>query len=88
LKGKGYLGKRGRQDTEIKMRKTLVTILCSALIAAVSIQVAAAAAEHPNARKTSRKPAMTNEQFRNSNNEQLRNSNVTGVCGIFPGPCQ
>ena len=72
------------------MRKTLATILCSALIAASSIQVAAAA-EHPKhhaARKTNPKPAMVNRQFRNSNNEQLRDSNVYAVCGIFPGPCQ
>ena len=69
------------------MRKMLVTILCSALIAASSIQVAAAA-EHHNARKTNRKPAAVNEQFRNSNNEQFRNSNPYAVCGIFPGPCQ
>ena len=69
------------------MRKTLVTVLCSALIAASSIQVAAAAGHH-NARKTGREPATVNEQFRNSNNEQLRNSNPYAVCGIFPGPCQ
>jgi len=74
-------------DTETKMRKTLVTILCSALIAASSIQLAAAA-EHHNARKASRRPATVNEQFRNSNNEQFRNSNPYAVCGIFPGPCQ
>jgi hypothetical protein len=57
------------------MRKTLVTILCSALLAASSIQVAAAAehpAEHHNVRKTSLKPTMANERFRNANNEQLR----------------
>ena len=72
---------------EIKMRKTLVSILCSALIAASSIQVATAAERH-NTRQTSRKPATVNEQFRNSNNEQLRNSNAYAVCGIFPGPCQ
>jgi hypothetical protein len=62
-------------------------MLCSALIAASSIQVVAAA-EHHDARKASRKPATVNEQFRNSNNEQLRNSNAYAVCGIFPGPCQ
>jgi hypothetical protein len=78
---------RGSEETETKMRKTLFTILCSALIAASSIQVAAAA-EHHNARKTSPKQATVNEQFRNSNNEQFRNSNVNAVCGIFPGPCQ
>jgi hypothetical protein len=80
-------GKRGAKTTEIKMRKTLVTIVCTALIVASSIQVAAAAQRH-NARKTSHRPAMVNEQFRNSNNEQSRNSNGSGVCGIFPGPCQ
>jgi hypothetical protein len=69
------------------MRKTLVTILCSALIAVSSIQMADAT-EHRNARKPSRKPALLNEQFRNSSDEQFRRSNVTGVCGIFPGPCQ
>lgn len=73
------------------MRKTLTTILCSALIAVSSLQLAAAAphrAEHPNARKTNHKPTIVNEQFRNSRNEQSRDSNVSGVCGLFPGPCQ
>jgi hypothetical protein len=69
------------------MRKTLVTILCSALIAASSIQ-ASAAAEHHHTRKASRKPVMVNDQYRNSNNERPRDSNVGGTCGIFPGPCQ
>src|ERR1700741_1490016 len=69
------------------MRKTLVTILCSALIAASSIQAAAAAAHH-HPRKASRKPVVVNDQYRNSNNEQPRDSNVDGACGIFPGPCQ
>jgi hypothetical protein len=45
------------------MRKTLVTIFCSALIAASSIQVAAAA-QHRAERHHVR--------FRNSNNDQLR----------------
>jgi hypothetical protein len=49
------------------MRKTLVTILCSALIAASSIQAAAAAAHH-HTRKASRKPVMANDQHRNFNN--------------------
>jgi hypothetical protein len=69
------------------MRKTLVTILCSALIAASSIQ-AATAAEHHHARKASRKSVMVNDRYRNSNNEQPRDSNVSGTCGLFPGPCQ
>jgi len=77
--------KRAVSIAEIKMRKTLVTILCSTLIAASSIQ-AAAAAEH--SRKASRKPVMVNDQRRNSNNAQPRDSNASGTCGIFPGPCQ
>jgi hypothetical protein len=79
--------KRAASIAEIKMRKTLVTILCSALIAASSIQ-AAAAAEHHHTRKASRKPVMVYDQHRNSSNEQPRDSNVSGTCGIFPGPCQ
>jgi hypothetical protein len=76
-----------QRPEEIKMRKTLVTILCSALIAASSIQ-AAVAAEHHHARKASRKPVMVNDQHRNSSNEQPRDSNVDGMCGVLPGPCQ
>jgi hypothetical protein len=84
--------KRAASIAEIKMRKTLVTILCSALIAVSSIQAAAAAAHH-HTRKASRKPVMVNDQHRNSSNEQPRDkqprdSNVGGTCGIFPGPCQ
>jgi hypothetical protein len=69
------------------MRKTLVTVLCSALIAASSIQVADAA-EHRHTRKASRKSVMVNDQHRNSNNEQPRDPDVGGTCGLFPGPCQ
>jgi hypothetical protein len=79
--------KRAASIAEIKMRKTLVTVLCSALIAASSIQVADAA-EHHHIRKASRKPVMVNDQHRNSNNEQPRDSDVGGTCGLFPGPCQ
>jgi Ni/Co efflux regulator RcnB len=70
------------------MRKTLVTILCAALIAASSIQAAAAAGHHHHARKASRKPVMVNDQHRNSNHEQPRDSSVDGMCGVLPGPCQ
>ena len=73
------------------MRKTLVTIFCSALIAASSIQVAAGAQRHVeryHARKTISRAALVNEQFRNSNNEQSRDSTVYGMCGLLPGPCQ
>jgi Ni/Co efflux regulator RcnB len=87
MKGRSDLGKGRPAFAEIKMRKTLATILCLALIAAPSIQAAAAAERH-HARKASRKPVMVNDQRRNSNNEQPRDSNVGGMCGIFPGPCQ
>jgi hypothetical protein len=78
------------------MRKTLVTLLCSALIAASSIEAAAAAkATHRHTRKASRKPVILNDQYRNSNNqyrnpydERPRDSDVSGTCGLFPGPCQ
>jgi len=73
------------------MRRTLVTILCSALIAASSIQLAAAAehhAEQHKVRKTSLKTAMVDEQFRSSNNELPRDGNPYELCGLFPGPCQ
>jgi hypothetical protein len=69
------------------MRKTLVTIFCSALIAASAIQ-SAAAAEHHHARKAARKPVPVSDRYRNSNNQQPRDSDVGGMCGIFPGPCQ
>ena len=72
------------------MRKTLVTLLFSALVAASSVQVAAAAQQpvgHHRVHKASR-AALTNEQFRNSNNSQVRDAGVSGMCGLFPGPCQ
>ncbi|HEY0912627.1 MAG TPA: hypothetical protein VGD75_20595 [Bradyrhizobium sp.] len=72
------------------MRKTLVTIFCSVLIAASSIQMAAAA-QHHAARHQVRNAvsgAATNEQFRNSYASQVRGSNGSGMCGLFPGPCQ
>ena len=48
------------------MRKTIFTILGSALLAASTVQIAAAA-EHHRARKAERAPAPATEQFRNSN---------------------
>jgi hypothetical protein len=72
------------------MRKTLVAILCSALMAASS-QMAAAAqhrAEHHHARKASLKPAVADEQFRNSNNEPQGDTTTYSLCGNLPGPCQ
>jgi hypothetical protein len=51
---------------EMKMRKTILTVLGSALIAASAAQMAAAAQPH-RSHKADRAPVMTNEQFRDSN---------------------
>jgi hypothetical protein len=48
------------------MRKTILTILGSALIAASAAQMAAAAQMH-RSHKADRAPVMTNEQLRDSN---------------------
>jgi hypothetical protein len=48
------------------MRKTILTVLGSALIAASAAQMAAAAQPH-RSHKADRAPVMTNEQFRDSN---------------------
>jgi hypothetical protein len=48
------------------MRKTILTILGSALLAASTVQIAAAA-EHHKARKVYRAPAPVTEEFRKSN---------------------
>jgi hypothetical protein len=49
-----------------KMRKTILTILGSALIAASAAQMASAAQPH-RSHKADRAPVTTNEQFRDSN---------------------
>jgi hypothetical protein len=48
------------------MRKTILTILGSALLVASTVQIAAAA-EHHRARKVERAPAPVSEPFRDSN---------------------
>jgi hypothetical protein len=55
-----------RLNKEIKMRKTILTILGSALLAASTVQVATAA-ENPKAQKIYRAPTPATEGFRNSN---------------------
>ena len=55
-----------RLHREIKMRKTILTILGSALLAAFTVQFAAAG-EHHKSRKIYRAPAPVSEDFRNSN---------------------
>jgi hypothetical protein len=51
---------------EMKMRKTIVTLFGSVLIAASAAQMAAAAQPH-RSHKADRAPVMTHEQFRDSN---------------------
>jgi hypothetical protein len=76
------------------MRKPIVTILCSVLIAASSIQMAAAAkrqATPHHVRTTDVRASRVNDQFRNSYNsysQQFRDNYSSGTCGLFPGPCQ
>lgn len=53
------------QDEETNMRKTVLTVLTSALIAASTMQVAFASERH-HVRKADR--AVANEQLRNANN--------------------
>ena len=48
------------------MRKTILTILGASLLAASTVQIAAAA-EHHRGHKADRAPATASEQFRNSN---------------------
>ena len=48
------------------MRKTILTILASALFAVNTVQIAAAA-EHHRGHKADRAPAAASEQIRNSN---------------------
>jgi hypothetical protein len=50
----------------MKMRKTILTILGSALIAASAVQMASAT-EHHRYHRNDRAPVATAEQFRNSN---------------------
>jgi len=55
---------RDNAQKETTMRKTILTVLGASLIAALSVQIVAAA-EHRHTRKADRAPA--SEQFRNSN---------------------
>jgi Ni/Co efflux regulator RcnB len=49
------------------MKKTVLTLVASALIAASTVQIAAAAEQHKG-RRAERAPAPVSEQFRNANN--------------------
>jgi hypothetical protein len=61
-----FASQPGARTRRLKMRKTILTILGSALLAASTVQIAAAA-EHHKARKVYRAPAPVTEEFRNSN---------------------
>src|ERR1700682_5289619 len=54
------------EKRRFKMRRTILTILGSALLAASTIQIAAAA-EHHRVRKAEHAPAPASEPFRNAN---------------------
>jgi hypothetical protein len=57
------------------MRKKILTILGSALLAASTVQIAAAA-EHHKARKVYRAPAPVSDEFRNTNAYAWRSPSV------------
>jgi hypothetical protein len=49
------------------MKKTILTLLGSALIAATAVQAAAAATERPRVHRVARTPAQISEPIRNAN---------------------
>jgi hypothetical protein len=61
-----HLPRNKMRPWEIKMRKTILTLVGFALIAASATQMAAAAQQH-RSHKADRAPVTTNEQFRDSN---------------------
>jgi hypothetical protein len=61
-----FASRQDAPDWEIKMKKTILTLVGSALIAASAMQMAAAAQPH-RSHKADRAPVTTNEQFRDSN---------------------
>ena len=65
-RGTCCLATRRLINGDLQMRKTILTVLGSALLVASTVQFAAAA-EHHKARKVYRAPAPASEQFRNSN---------------------
>jgi hypothetical protein len=61
-----FASRQDAPDWEIKMKKTILIFVGSALIAASAMQMAAAAQQH-RSHKADRAPVTTNEQFRDSN---------------------
>jgi hypothetical protein len=67
---------------EIKMRKTILTVFASALIAATSVQIAAAAERH-HPRKVDRTTA--SERFNNANNSIALPAESSGYSAYYTG---
>jgi hypothetical protein len=76
------IGQTGPTPEEIKMRKTILTVLASALIAATSVQIAAAA-EHHHPRKVDRTTA--SERFNNANNSIALPAESSGYSAYYTG---
>jgi hypothetical protein len=76
------IGQTGPTPEEIKMRKTIPTVLASALIAATSVQTAAAA-EHHHPRKVDRTTA--SERFNNANNSIALPAESSGYSAYYTG---
>ena len=63
------------------MRKTVLTIFATALLAGSFVQ-AASAKEHHHVRKAQRAPAVTSQSYPSQSYQSYRNSNAA----IWPGP--
>jgi len=76
---------RPREPTkETKMRKTILTVLASALIAATSVQIAAAAERH-HPRNADRTTVSATERFRNANNALPQPAESSGYSAYYTG---
>jgi cysteine synthase len=65
------------------MRKTILTVLGATLIAATTVQMAAASEHH--ARKTFRAPVPASQQFHNANNSAIWSAQPGGYSSAGPG---
>jgi hypothetical protein len=66
------------------MRKTILTVLASALIAATSVQIAAAAERH-HPRKVDRTTVSASERFNNANNSIALPAESSGYSAYYTG---
>jgi hypothetical protein len=79
------IGQTGPTPKEIKMRKTILTVLASALIAATSVQIAAAAERH-HPRKVDRTTTVSaSERFNNANNSIALPAESSGYSAYYTG---